>query len=238
MKYINCDNLHDYAFINEDSLVYPLRAICICFHGYTDDTMYKKSPETARILGQNGIAWVFPYYSVWAWMSKSSQAFNEQVIDAAYEKLNADEKIPLIVSGGSMGGLTALNYLVYGKRRAVGCAVNCSVTDMEKIFNDRPDFRRAILSAHIEEDAELVSVMKRYSPVAFAERLPKIPYFLVYGESDVYFTETHMPYLVEKLKEGKLSYTLHIEQGMKHCDIESHPSALNKYCAFITDLVK
>ena len=29
MKYINADNLLDYAFVNEDALVYPLRGICI-----------------------------------------------------------------------------------------------------------------------------------------------------------------------------------------------------------------
>ena len=29
MKYINADNLLDYAFVNEDAPVYPLRGICI-----------------------------------------------------------------------------------------------------------------------------------------------------------------------------------------------------------------
>ena len=136
MKYINKENLYDYAFLNEDTLVSPLRAICVCFHGYTDATMYQGSPEIAKILGEAGIAWVFPYYSVWAWMSTSSSEFIEQVLDAVCERLGADENIPLIVSGGSMGGLTALNYLVYGKRKAVGCAVNCAVTDMKRIFSD------------------------------------------------------------------------------------------------------
>jgi hypothetical protein len=90
MKYINTDNLLDYAFVNEDALVYPLRGICICFHGYTEATMYESSNDFARALGKRGIAWVFPYYSVWGWMSSNSQAFNEQVIDAAYERLGAD----------------------------------------------------------------------------------------------------------------------------------------------------
>ncbi len=66
MKYINKDNLYDYAFLNQDTLVSPLRAICVCFHGYTDATMYHESPKIAKVLGEAGIAWVFPYYSVWA----------------------------------------------------------------------------------------------------------------------------------------------------------------------------
>ena len=238
MKYINKDNLYDYAFLNQDTLVSPLRAICVCFHGYTDATMYQESPKIAKVLGEAGIAWVFPYYSVWAWMSKSSSEFNEQVIDAVYERLGASENIPLIVSGGSMGGLTALNYLVYGKRNAVGCAVNCAVTDMKRIFSDIPDFRRAILSAHIQEDEDLLSVMKRYSPVDFYELMPRIPYYFVYGENDAYFTQNHMPPLIERMKKDKFNYELRIEEGMNHCDIEGHPDAFTEYCKFIIDLVK
>jgi len=40
-------NLFDYAFVNEDALVYPLRGICICFHGYTNATMYESSNDFA-----------------------------------------------------------------------------------------------------------------------------------------------------------------------------------------------
>jgi len=238
MKYINADNLLDYAFVNEDALVYPLRGICICFHGYTDATMYESSNDFARALGERGIAWVFPYYSVWGWMSNNSQAFNEQVIDAAYERLGADESLPLIVSGGSMGGLTALNYLIYGKRRAKGCALNCPVTDLNKIFSDRRDFRRAILSAHIEKDEPLDDVMERYSPICFARDLPHIPYFLAFGGSDVYFCNTQMPPIIEQLKRCQLQYTLLTVPEMKHCDLDSHPKAQAAYREFIISLIE
>ena len=237
MKYINSENLSDYAFVNEDTLVYPLRGICVCFHGYTDATMYHTSTALARALGERGIAWVFPYYSVWAWMSNNSQEFNEQVIDAVYERLGADESVPLIVSGGSMGGLTAFNYLMYGKRKAVGCALNCPVTDINRIFSDLPDFRRAILSAHIEKDEPLDEVMKRYSPVCFAQSLPRIPYFLVFGESDVYFLNTQMPAIVEKLREYEVDYSLLTVPEMQHCDIDGHPEAHTAYQNFIISLV-
>ena len=236
MHYINSSNLSDYAFLNEDTLVFPLKAVCICFHGYTDATMLDKSNNIARVLGKNGIAWVFPYYSVWAWMSKSSQIFNEQVIDAVYERLGADSSVPLIVSGGSMGGLTALNYLVYGKREAIGCAVNCPVTDMVRIFEDKPSFRRAILSAHIDNESPLDEILASYSPVRFAKKLPDIPYFLVFGESDTYFTQMQMPPLIEKLKELDLRHTLLVQPGMNHCDIEGHPEALRSFCDFIVSL--
>ena len=47
-----------------------------------------------------------------------------------------------------------------------------------------------------------------------------------------------MPPLIEKMKKEKLSYTLRIEEGMNHCDIESHPDAFTEYCKFIVDLIK
>lgn len=238
MQYINSENLSDYAFLNNDTLTYPLRAICVCFHGYTDATMYEKSNETARYLGERGIAWVFPYYSVWAWMSYNSQEFNEQVISAVYEKLGAEDSVPLIVCGGSMGGLTALNYLIYGKRKAIGCALNCPATDMNRLFSDRRDFRRAILSAHIEEEAPLDDIMRRYSPVCFAKDLPRIPYYFVFGESDIYFLKTQMPGIIEKFEQYALEYTLLTVPGMGHCDLENFPDVQQAYCDFIVSLTE
>ena len=233
MKYINKENLADFAFLNTDTLKPPLRAVCVCFHGYTDATMFEKSPEMARKLGERGIAWVHPYYSVWAWMSPSSQEFCEQVLDAVYDKLGAESDVPFIVSGGSMGGLTALCYLVYGKRKAIGCALNCPVTDMAKTYEDKPTFRRAILSAHIENADPFETVMKKYSPVHFAYRLPDIPYFFVYGERDEYFTEVQMPPMRAELDKYGLSYKLSVVEGMTHCDIEGHSGILGEYCDFL-----
>ena len=237
MKYINKDNLFDYAFLNTDTLKLPLRAVCVCFHGYTDATMFSASNEMARVLGERGIAWVHPYYSVWAWMSPSSCEFCEQVLDAVYEKLGADKSVPFIVSGGSMGGLTALNYLVYGKRKAVGCALNCPVTDMAKTFEDKPTFRRAILSAHIENPDPLDVVMRKYSPVRFAYRLPDIPYLFVYGERDEYFTNEQMPPMRAELDKYGTSYKLKVVPDMTHCDIDGHPDAFSEYCDFIAECV-
>ena len=51
MKCIDQENLLDYAFLIEDTPQLPLRGICVCFHGYTDATMYEKSPKETEILG-------------------------------------------------------------------------------------------------------------------------------------------------------------------------------------------
>ena len=238
MNYITPSNLADFAFVNEDTLVGPLRGICVNFHGYTDATMYTKSTDFAAMLGENGIAWVFPYYSVWAWMSSNSQSFIEQVLDATYEKLHADAHLPLIITGGSMGGLTALNYLVRGKRKATACALECPLADMHRFFMDRPNVRRAILNAHIEKEGDLHEITKAYSPVYFADRLPAIPYLAVYGEKDDYFTSVQMPLLVDTLDRHGLEHTVWVQPNMAHCAIGDHPDALSKYGDFIVSAVR
>ena len=233
MTYINKDNLFDYAFLNTDTLKLPLKGICVCFHGYTDDTMFEESNQTAKILGEKGIAWVFPYYSVWGWLGKNSIEFCEQVIDAVYDKLNAPEDIPFITSGGSMGGLASLMYCILGKRKVARCAADCPVTDILSIFNDVPNIRRAVLSAHIEKDGELAEILKSFSPVYRAKDLPGIPYYLNFGSEDKLITEKHYPAIVEKLKENGHNFSYHLQEGMGHCEMDNFPEALEKYCAFI-----
>ena len=237
MTYINRDNLFDFAFLNEDTLRRPLRGIAVSFHGYSDATMLEKSPEEARVLGEAGIAWVFPYYSVWAWMSKSSQIFNEQVLDAVYDRLGAPDSIPLVITGGSMGGLTALNYLVYGKRPATACAVNCPVTDMCEVFENRPAVRRAILAAHITEERTLGDILAHHSPCRFVDRLPKIPYLFLYGERDERYTHIQMPPMKKALEASGLDYTITIWPNMEHCDFANHPDARQYYCRFILSAI-
>lgn len=235
MKFINEDNIFDYAFINTDSLILPVKAVCVDFHGYTDATMISKSEGKAKLLGEKGIAWVFPYYSVWAWMSEASQEFNEQVLDAVYRKLRIPDTVPLIITGGSMGGLTALCYQVYGKRKAVACAANCPVTDMGVFFRDFAKDRRAILSAHILDERPLETVCNAYSPVKLVEKMPYIPYMLIFGEKDAAITERFMPEFVEKMKASGHNVRCVVQKDMTHCAISSHKEALDIWCDFIVD---
>jgi len=233
MQFINEENIFDYAFVNIDTLKRPVKAVCVDFHGYTDATIYSESPAKAKVLGEKGIAWIFPYYSVWAWMSRSSQEFNEQVLDVVYRKLQISDNTPLIITGGSMGGLTALCYLVYGKRKAVACAVNCPVTDMTKFFDMVPDARRAILSAHILDERPLKTILDKYSPINIIDKLPAIPYLLIYGEKDNLITKHFMSNMLKKMSDADHNVTHLLQQEMTHCDIDGHKEAFDAWCNFI-----
>lgn len=233
MQYINEENIFDYAFINTDALKLPMKAVCVDFHGYTDATMFSESPEMAKVFGEKGVAWVFPYYSVWAWMSRSSQEFIEQVLDAVYKKLQLPDTIPLIITGGSMGGLTALCYQVYGKRKAVACAANCPVTDMSLVFELKADMRRAILSAHILNEGSLEKILEEYSPIKLIDRLPAIPYLLIFGEKDEAITERFWTGFLEKMEAAGLDMNYIIQKDMVHCDIENHKETFDAWCNFV-----
>ncbi|MBQ1954439.1 MAG: hypothetical protein II350_01740 [Clostridia bacterium] len=235
MKYINSKNLADYAFLNEDCLVKPVRGVCVCFHGYTDDTVFESSPEIAKILGEAGIAWVFPYYSVWGWMGRESLEFCDQVLDAVWEKLELCKDVPLVSTGSSMGGMTSLMYCVRGKRKPIACAADCPVTDMWDFFCNNPSARRAILSAYILEDGELEAFVKTNSPSNNGAQLPRIPYFLLFGGADGWITDTHMPSIVRVMEEYGHKFTLRVEDGMNHCAMGDFPEAFNSYVGFILD---
>lgn len=238
MKYITPENLSDFAFLNDDTLTLPLRGICVCFHGFTDSQTFQKSGELERYLGEKGIAWVWPYYDVWAWMSKNSCAFNEQVIDAVYEKLAAPEDIPLVICGGSMGGMTALNYVRNGKRKAVACAVNCPVLDIEHFYNEAHSLRRpAILQAHIEREESLEDIMKYYSPIYFAGELPKIPYYFVFGSLDHPGINDPIEAFDKKMSDLGHDYKLTIKEGMRHCAMSEHKDIFDEYHEFIINAV-
>ena len=157
-------------------------------------------------------------------------------MDAVCDRLHLSSDIPFVVSGGSMGGLTALNYLVYGKRKAMACALNCPVTDMHRAFHDRVRMRRAILSAQILEESDLEEITKHDSPYHFADRLPRIPYLFIYGSKDEYFMGTQMPHTKEKLDQCALDYTLTVHEGMDHCDLAGNRAAMQQFLGFITNV--
>jgi len=230
MNPINKDNILTYAFVNFDTLKEPINAVCIDFHGYTDASRFTESNRQATELGKQGIVYVFPYYSVWAWYSKSSRIYNEMVLDAVYEKIGVD--VPLVVSGGSMGGMTALMYSIEGKRRPVGCVVNCPVTDMELVYNKLDGVRPAILSAHIEEGLNL----KSFSPYHRINDLPDIKYFALFGGEDSCITKDFYIPFNEKMLGRK--YEFYLVPQMPHCDILNYENAYTKYRDAIISIAK
>lgn len=232
MNFMNWENISDYAFVNTDSLKGEPRGIVMNLHGYTDASTFTKSNPYAAAMGEAGIVFVFPYYSVWAWMSKSSFAYLEEVLDVVYAHYGFDENTPFVVTGGSMGGMTAMMYSLYGNKKARACACNCPVTDLPRIFERGKDMRRAIYSAHNLDERPLSECLEANSPIHNAERLPNIPYYIAFGEKDLGITAEGMEFC-KKMKELGRELSFDVVPEMGHCNLMQFPEYAKKYADFV-----
>lgn len=232
--YMNWDNLGDFAFVNTDTLKGEPKGIVLNLHGYTDGTMFDKSNAFAAKMGENGIVYVFPYHSVWAWMSKSSMAYIEEVLDTVYKHYGFDEKTPFVISGGSMGGMTAIMYGIFGKKKPIACTANCPVTDLEKMLSH--DMTRAIYSAFILEDKPFSECVKEHSPILNISKLPKIPYRIMLGEKDTAITASALKF-TEKMKQNGFDINTSVVAGMGHCNLADFAPEFNTYLQFIINAV-
>ncbi len=236
MKHMNWENIDYFAFINTDTLVGKPKGVVMDFHGFTDGTMFEKSNAFARYMGEKGILYVFPYYSVWAWMSKASLAYIEEVIDVVWEHYGFDEKTPFVAQGGSMGGMTAVMYCLYGNKKATACAMNCPVTDLEEVYLRR-HIRRAVYSAHILDERPIEECLVAYSPVRNVGKLPKIPYRAVYGSEDSTICEKMACEFEKAMLDAGHDYSRMTVDKMGHCNLYDFPEAFEKYLKFISDSI-
>ena len=236
MNYMTWENLSDFAFVNTDTLTGDIKGVVVNFHGYTDASMFTKSGIYAESLGKKGIIYIFPYYSVWSWYSKSSMAFVEEVIDTVYAHFALPSDIPFMTTGGSMGGMVAMLYGVYGKRKICACACNCPVTDLVIRMRDH-NMVRAIYSAYNLEDKPFEQCVREHSPIHMAEKFARVPYKFVFGGADGCITPEQSVPFCEKMRECGHKFTSETVSEMVHCDILSHKLATAEYIDFVIDQI-
>ncbi len=115
---------------------------------------------------------------------------------------------PVVLTGGSLGGHTALIYARYSKHKLGGCLATCPVGDVKFSFHERPDVPRTILAAVNWDTANLEKYFHELSPIHQAEHLPDIPYLIVHGALDKAVAKAaHSDPLVPKMKARGLNVT-------------------------------
>ena len=183
-------------------------------------TMYANETLEGEYYGEKGILYVVPYNNPWAWMNRQAAAYTDEIIDVLAESCGLDEDIPIISTGGSMGGQSALVYMAYAKRTPAACVVNCPVCDMVFHYTERPDLPRTIYSALFNEDGTMQEALERISPLHLTDRLPRVPYHFFHCEKDMAVNkQRHSDRLVDKMRaEGfEVTYDAVPERG--HCDL-------------------
>ncbi|MDR3318534.1 MAG: prolyl oligopeptidase family serine peptidase [Clostridiales bacterium] len=229
---IGKDNIALFAATNEKSLRGRIRSVVFEFHGlgYTglDDI---NGNDTA---GADGILRILPYYGPWSWMNKESVAYVDAVLGAVIDKYGLSARIPVVSTGGSMGGLSSLIYARYSAHTPVAAASNCPVCDLVYHATERDDLPRTVLAAFSHYECGIDKAIERNSPMHQIKYMPKIKYLIVHGGGDTAVNkEKHSDPFVAGMRAAGHDVGYIEVPGMKHCELDFDPDVKKRYYEFI-----
>lgn len=241
-KVITKDNVNRFTITNEKYLgnsLKDVKGLAIEFPGFDGNSCLsgnynhlELSNEYAQELGKQGILLVYVFTGPWNWMRDVSVKTVDDIIDAVIEKYNLMKSIKIVYTGGSMGGLGALSYNVYGKHKAVGCAVSCPVCDLFAVSKVTPFFEASVYFACAHYETDYDSAVRALSPLYFVDKFPRNKYFVLSCNDDKLISlKEHGTPLLEKMQERGLNVQSIELDGMGHC---CHtPESIKEFINFI-----
>lgn len=224
-EFINKDTVYYYARTNETLLETSPKGILLEFPGLGgnsclggEDNVGVYNTEFSRKCAGLGIILAYVFTGPWSWMNKGAVRIADAVVDALQEKYGL-ENVPVVASGGSMGGLGAMIYSIESRHKITACVAACPCCDIVDRFDVIPDFPRTVISAvaGYEEDT-LLDAMKTISPMHRIDDMPYIPYFISNCCEDELFPADLMDKFVEKLLQKGHNVEYVRMPGQKHGD--------------------
>ena len=228
-KIISIENLRSFAYCNNHLCTKPISGIVISFFlGLGDDTMFQEDPAEGYQFAEKGILYLIPYQNPWAWLNRQTVDFVDELIDVLFEEYNLPENLPIVSSGRSMGGLSALAYMVYAKRTPVACVANCPVCDLPYHFTERPDLPRTLYSAFATYEGTLNEAMRSVSPMHLIDQMPTQANYCIFHciEDKMVNKQKHSDRFVEKMREHHHIQYFAVPER-RHCDFTGE--ILEKY---------
>ncbi len=209
--------IDEVAWIGKDYVEGEIKGVILSFHGLGGGL--KNAPTTEELeWARCGGLIVYPYYGPWAWMNRQSRMMVDELVDAVYLSYGLAEEIPLICTGGSMGGQGSLLYTRYAKRSVSACFANCPVCDLHFHFYERPDLPPTIRCAFQGYTETLDSLLSEHSPLHEVAAMPDIPYRIIHGDKDPAVSkQDHSDKMVAAMRERGLSIEYVEVAGMGHC---------------------
>ena len=227
---MNKANLRRFAYVNDDIIEGTVKGIVIFFVGLGGCSMYDKGNETGDFFAKHNVLFVIPYHNPWAWMNRQTVDFTDEILDVLFEEYDLPENTPVVSSGGSMGGLSALVYTAYSKRTPAACVANCPVCDLPYHFTERPDLPRTLYTAFASYEGSFEDALRSASPIHLVDKLPKsTKYTLFHCEEDeaVNIRKHSVPFVEAMKKEHDLTFYAVPERT--HCDLdEQHRELYNR----------
>ena len=232
------DTLSYFAATNAALVKRPVRGIVLTFHGLGFSQMFWEPDDYDRYLAGRGILRVIPYYNPWSWMNAQTVAYVDEIIDVLAEHFALPEDIPIISTGGSMGGLCALTYAAYAKRTPAAVVANCPVCDLPYHYTERRDLPRTLYSAFGSYDGTMDEALRSASPLHLAQdgKMPPIPYYIFHCTGDTAVNkEQHSDRFAAAMQERghTVRYTAVPDRG--HCDLS--PEARVRYDALPVSVI-
>ena len=176
--------LRQLAWLGDAYVKGPIRGIVLVFHGLGYTQMRHAPAPEELIWARHAALVVFPYYGPWSWMNREARSLVDDLVEAIYAHFELADSVPLIASGGSMGGLSALLYTRYAQRPISACQAIYPVTDLAFHYDERPDLPRTILLALRGYQEPLETLLTEHSPIEQVSAMPHIPYLVVHGDAD------------------------------------------------------
>lgn len=232
-RIITSKNLRSFAYVNDEVCKKPYKKIVVSFMGLGGADMIGGDNEQGRKFGEQGILFVIPYLNPWSWMNEQAVRETDEIIDALLER-TGEKSLPVVSSGGSMGGLACIVYTRYSAHKPYKCVANCPVCDLPYHYTERPDLPRTLYSAFgTYNTATLKEAMEKASPLHLARNcdMPDVLYYIFHCEEDKAVNKgMHSDEFVRAMKNfRRIEY--YAVPGRGHCDLS--PEMWDKYNGII-----
>lgn len=234
---ITRENYKNLCYTSHNIIKGEIKGVVTDFHGFGQMSMKNGEDKHDKYLAEKGILVVFPFYGPFAWANDGCMEFCEKIIDLTYEIYNIPETVPFVINGESMGGMTAINFAAYTKRKAVAVSLNSPVCDLKTLTESRIDILRALCDAYAYEGRGYEDAMKAHSPIEMVDRMPKVPFYFVQGGEDLEFPgEQHSGVMTELMKAKGYDVRYEFVPEMEHCHIPK--GAYERYFDFIIEQIE
>lgn len=234
-KMIRYGSLRNFAYSNDKLCRSPIRGIVISFLGLRASDMVSGETDEGRFYADRGILFVIPYSNPWSWMNRRELTYSDEILGVLMGEYHLPEDIPIVATGGSMGGQSALAYMVYAKRAPVACAAICPPCDLLYHLTERGDLPRTFYNAFYNEAGTLKEAIQSVSPMNLVDRFPDALYVVFHCEKDTQVNkERHSDRFVAAMaKNHRIRY--HIVPDRGHCDLTDEMRDL--YRKYIVDAI-
>ncbi len=205
------------AWIGDKYVKGKIKAIVLNFHGLGGGLKQNPSQEELAWAEKGGLV-VFPYYGPWSWMNREARAFVDELIESIIVEYKLKKDIPIISTGGSMGGYSSLLFTRYSKHKIKACYANCPVCDLKYHFSERPDLPATIHAAFRGYREGMEELFVEHSPVKQIENMPDIPYMIIHGGKDPAVNQkAHSDKMVKLMKKRRMRIEYIQIPEMGHC---------------------